>query len=225
MKPRLQTLAPLALFVLVATGCPASDPGPETRDFTMSDSDVAMEWVIVREMELACDAPEMAGGEIDGEATFGELGQLDIVMAAAWDIAAANPDPTQAEYEPTSPDAGGPFAPVLGQADYPYQFAGPPPACASALSADGELQLTADNGDQVVGLVTGGETHRLDVSEPGAGDGIEVFAEIEFDGGTGEFADASGSAVLHLITHAEDPTQPIFTIDEIGVLAGGEITY
>lgn len=226
MKPRLQTLAPLALFVLAATGCPASDPGPETRDFEMSGSDVAMEWVITRDMELACNAPEMAGGEIAGDATFGELGQLDIAMSAAWDIGARIADPAQAEYEATSPYAGGPFAPVLDQDDYPHQFAADPftqpLACDPTVSAEGRLELTAENGDEIVGLVTGGETHRLDVNQEG--DGIEVFAEIDFDGGTGEFADASGSAVLHLITHV-DPAQMQFVIDEIGVLAGGEITY
>lgn len=226
MKPRLQVLAPLALFALLATGCPATDPGPETRDFEMSGSDVAMEWVITRDMELACSAPEMAGGEIAGEATFGELGQLDIAMSAAWDIAAANPDPTQAEYEPTSPYAGGPFAPVLDQDDYPHTFAANPFAqpveCDPTVSAEGQLELTAENGDEIVGLVTGGETHRLDVNQEG--DGIEVFAEIAFDGGTGAFTGASGSAVLHLITHV-DPAQMEFVIDEIGVLPGGEITY
>ena len=70
--------------------------------------------------------------------------------------------------------------------------------------------------------MTGGETHRLDVNMQG--DGIEAFVEIEFEGGTGDFAGARGSAVLHLITHV-DPALMQFVIDEVEVLSGGTIRY
>lgn len=222
MKPKLHTYVPLLVLALVAGGC--SPAGPVTRSFEMSDPDISLEWVITRDHELACGAPEMAGGAIDGEATFGELGLLDLTMSAAWDIGAANPNASEAEYEPESPDAGGPFAPVLGQDEYPYQFQANPftMACEPTVSATGELELSDSDGDQIVGLVTGGETHRLDVATEG--DGIEVFAEIEFDGGTGKFADASGSAVLHLITHF-DAGAGQFVIDEVGVLPDGTIRY
>lgn len=221
---RLQFLVMLAALVLIAAGCQTEDDGAQA--FTLSDPDIDMAWVLTRDHELACGAPEMAGGEIEGSGTFGDLGRLDVAMSAAWDIGAANPDPDQAEYEPQSPDAGGPFAPVLGQSDYPYAFQANPfatneaDACDPTVEATGQLILTTPGGDQLAGNVTGGETHRLDVQQEG--DGIEVFAEIAFDGGTGQFADARGSAVLHLITHF-DFAAGAFVIDEIEVLAGGTV--
>lgn len=224
MLKALKVLVAFTALVLVAAACETSDGDGEPQAFTMSDPDMEMVWVVVREMELACDAPETAGGEIAGTATFGSLGELTVSMSAAWDVGNANPDPTQAEYDPDSPDAAGPFAPVLGQAEYPYEFAANPEtqACEQTVAATGVASFTADNGDELTAEVVGGETHRLDVAEGQEGDGIESFVEIEFAGGTGQFADASGSAVLHVITHL-DPGTAAFVIDEIGVLAGGSI--
>lgn len=223
MTSNLRILAALTAVVVLAAAC--SPAGPTTRAFEMSDADVAMPWVVTAFQEEACGAPRVAGGEIAGSATFGVLGPMELQTSAAWDIAAANPDPDAATYEPTSPDAGGPFAPVLSGADYPYAFAaGPFPsdACDGSEVATGELELTAADGSTISAVVTGGETHRLDVNAQG--DGIESFVEIEFDGGTGTFAGASGSAVLHLVTHV-DPALMQFVIDEAEVLAGGTIRY
>lgn len=224
MNPKLRILVALIAVVLLATACPP--PGPTPRAFEMSDPDVDMQWVITADREEACEAAEVAGGEIAGEAIFGALGRLVVEMSAAWDVGAANPDPNAATYEPDSPHAGGPFAPVLSGGDYPHQFASNPfPAeleCGPSETATGELELTAADGDTITGVVTGGETHRLDVNMQG--DGIETFVEIEFDGGTGTYAGASGSAVLHLITHV-DPTLMQFVIDEIEVLPGGTVRF
>lgn len=215
---------PVAIVVVLAAACQTPGTGPQTRTFTMSDPDVEMAWVLTAQQEEPCGGGEMAGGELSGVATFGALGSLDLAMSAAWDIGQANPDATQSEYEPDSPDAGGPFAPVLGQEDYPHPFQTNPfeDSCEAVVSASGELELLDDDGDELLGLVTGGETHRLDVASEG--DGIETFVEVEFDGGSGKFSDASGSAVLHLITHF-DAGQGQFVIDEIGVLAGGSVQY
>lgn len=223
MNSKLHIVVAMTAIALIATAC--SPAGPVATAFEMSEPDVAMQWVISAFQEQACAAPRVAGGEIAGTATFGALGQLALTMSAAWDIEAANPDPDAASYEPDSPDAGGPFAPVLSGDDYPYPFVASPfpsDVCGPSETATGELELSAGDGDTITGVVTGGETHRLDVNVQG--DGIETFVEIEFNGGTGAFANASGYALLHLITHV-DPSVMQFVIDEVEVLAGGTIRY
>lgn len=223
-KPKLYLFVVLAAFILVVTGCQTT--GPVTAEFEMSAPNIDMTWLVVRDQEVACGAPEVAGGEITGDADFGELGRLDIAMSAAWNVGAANLDPSAATYEPESPHAAGPFAPVLDQDDYPHQFAFNPftQECDPTVSATGELTLTAPDGDRIDALVAGGETHRLDVAQNQEGDGIETFVEIEFDGGTGRFAGASGSAVLHLITHFDFQAGE-FVIDQADVLEGATIRY
>lgn len=224
MKPTLPTLVPLAAFVVAATGCDVSGTdGPQTRSFEMTDPEIALVWALTRDQELACEAPAMAGGEISGEATFVSIGRLALEMSAAWDIGAANPDPDAAEFEPDGP-AGGPFAPVLGQDRYPYQFQSNPftGACDPVVAATGELDLIAEDGDRILGVVTGGETHRLDFLMEG--DGIETFTVIQFDGGTGRFTGATGSFVVHLIVRF-DPAQGRFVTDLAEVLPDGTIRF
>jgi hypothetical protein len=221
MTPRLRTLLPFAALVVLVAGCAVT--GPQTRAFVMSDPALVLDWGIERDAELFCGGEEMAGGAISGQATFGALGVLEITNSAAWDVGAANPDPDEAEFEPVGP-AGGPFAPVLGPDDYPYDFQVNPftLACEQVVSATGEFELTTADGDTIVGEVVGGETHRLDfVNE---GDGIETFAIIEFTGGTGAFAEASGSFVVHTITRF-DYDDLEFVIDLAEVLPGGTIRY
>lgn len=223
MTSKLRIVFALTAAALIATAC--STDGATARAFEMSDADVAMPWVVTAFQEEACGAPRVAGGEIAGSATFGVLGPMDLQMSAAWDIAAANPDPDAATYQPDSPHAGGPFAPVLSGDDYPHAFAAAPfpsDTCDGSEVTTGELELASAAGPTITARVTGGETHRLDVNTQG--DGIEAFVEIEFEGGTGDFAGASGSAVLHLITHV-DPTLMQFVIDEVEILSGGTIRY
>ncbi|MEX2500727.1 MAG: hypothetical protein WD336_00010 [Trueperaceae bacterium] len=191
----------------------------------MSDPEFAMEWVVTGPHEAACTggASEMAGGELSGQGTFADIGVLEVSMSAAWDIAEANPDPSDAEYEPESPDAGGPFTLVLGQDGYPHDFqTDPTGGCGAVVTATGKLVLTDADGDRIRADVTGGETHRLDVAVQG--DGIETFIEIDFTGGDGPYADATGSALLHLITHFDGATGA-FVIDQVEVMSGGTIRY
>ena len=226
MDSKLRALFALVAVALFAAACQTDETdGPTTRTFEMTDPEVAMTWVVTAPMEEACGAPRVAGGEIEGAADFGDLGRLDVVMSAAWDIGEANPNADESAYDPESPHTGGPFAPVLSGDDYPYAFvASPFPSveCGPSETASGELELASAGGDTIAGAVTGGETHRLDVNIEG--DGIETFVEIEFTGGTGAFAGATGSAVLHLITHV-DPAEGQFVIDAVGVLEGGTVTY
>lgn len=221
--PQFPGIAILAL-VLVLTGCKDSGPeAPETRPFQITDHDIALAWVLTRDHELACEAPEMAGGAITGEATFGAIGPFVLEMSVAWDIGARIADPGAAEFEPEGP-AGGPFAPVLGETGHPYEFQANPftGECGAVVSATGELELTAEDGDRIFGVVTGGETHRLDfVAE---GDGIENFTIVRVDGGTGTFHGASGSFVVHVITHFSF-SEGSFVIDLVEILPGGEIRY
>jgi len=225
LSPTIRSAIGFALLALLVAACDVSNEGPQARAFTLSDPDLAMEWVLTGQQEAACTggASEMAGGELSGEGTFGNLGVLAVSMSAAWDIAQANPDPTDAQYEPESPDAGGPFTLVLGQDAYPHDFqADPAGGCGAVVSATGQLVLTDSTGDRILADVTGGETHRLDVAVQG--DGIETFIEVEFAGGDGPYAAATGSALLHLITHFDDGAGT-FVIDEVEVMQGGTIRF
>jgi hypothetical protein len=204
----------------------AAKKGPDSveRPFKLSRSELSLDWGIERDWELACGGDEVAGGESSGFGNFTHLGRTEIHMSAAWDIGARIADPDQAEFTPVSPAAGGPFAPVFGPDDYPYQFEFNPftGLCEQVVAATGVLLLTAANGDEVHGVVTGGETHRLDFIREG--DGIETFAIVSIDGGTGRFADASGSFVVHTITRF-DFDRMEFVIDLAEVLPGGKIAY
>jgi hypothetical protein len=199
-------------------------PGSVDRPFKLSRSELSLDWGIERDWELACGGDEIAGGESSGFGNFTHLGRTEIHMSAAWDIGARIADPTQAEFTPVSPAAAGPFAPVYGSGDYPIQFRFNPftGQCDQSLAATGTMRLTAANGDEVHGVVTGGETHRLDFIQEG--DGIETFAIVSIDGGTGRFAGASGSFVVHTITRF-DFDHMAFVIDLTEVLPGGTISY
>ena len=215
-------LLPFVLLAVVAAAC-APGEGPQTLDFEMTGHDLELVWAITRDQELPCGGAEMAGGALAGNATFAGLGTMDVDFTAAWDIAARVADPTQAEYEPEGP-AGGPFAPVLGTTDYPYDFEYDPftDTCDPVVSATGDVTFTAADGDELLGVVTGGETHRLDFVVEG--DGIETFATVDFAGGTGTFENASGSFTVHTIARF-DVTSMAFVIDLAEVLPGGTLTY
>lgn len=209
---------------------------PVERPFKMNRSNLSLDWGIEGAQEVACqialgaatspeDAEEIAGGEISGSANLTHLGLAEVHLSAAWDVGNLLAEP---EFDPVSPAAGGPAAPVLGPDDYPYTFhVNPfepplPPSCETVVTATGELLLTAANGDELHGSVLGGETHRLDFIQEG--DGVETFAIIEADGGTGRFADATGSFVVHTITRFDFDAQQ-FVIDLAEFLPGGTIVY
>lgn len=211
----------LALLAMIAVACDPS--GPATQPFEMTHQDLELVWAVTRDQELPCNGAEMAGGALAGNATFAELGTMDVEFSAAWDIGARVADPDQAEFEPEGP-AGGPFAPVLGSDEHPYAFQYDPftGTCAPVVSATGDVTFTADDGDELLGVVTGGETHRLDFAAEG--DGIETFATVAFVGGTGRFEGASGSFTVHTIARF-DASAMAFVIDLGEVLPGGTLTY
>lgn len=218
----VRTLLPIVLLAFAAASC-APGGGPTSQAFGMSAPNVELVWAITRDQELPCGGAEMAGGALAGSATFTDLGVMDIDFDAAWDIAAAEPNPDLAEFEPEGP-AGGPFAPVLGPDEHPYAFEYDPftDTCAPVVTATGDVTFTADDGDELRGVVTGGETHRLDFVF--VGDGIETFATVDFAGGTGRFANASGSFTVHTIARF-DATAMAFVMDLVEVLPGGALTY
>ncbi len=190
--------------------------------FKMSRSNLALAWGVQRDQELACGGDEIAGGAIAGNGNFTHLGRSTIEMSSAWEIGNLL-DPGDVQFTPEGP-AGGPVAPVLGPGDYPYDFQFDPftGTCGETVSATGELVLTAANGDQVFGVVVGGETHRLDFIMEG--DGVETFAIIDVDGGTGRFEDATGSFIIHTITRF-DVDAGMFVIDLAELLPDGSIAH
>lgn len=218
----VRKLVPIALLAFAAASCKPGG-GPTSQTFGMTDQNVELNWAITRDQELPCGGAEMAGGDLGGSATFTDLGVMGIEFSAAWDIAAAEPDPDLAEFEPEGP-AGGPFAPVLRPTGHPYTFEYDPftDTCAPVVIATGDVSFTADDGDELHGVVTGGETHRLDFAFEG--DGIETFATVDFAGGTGRFANAVGSFTVHTIAHF-DTTDMVFVMDLVEILPGGTLTY
>lgn len=219
----------LPLLVALAFGCDSNDVTDVTEEpFEMSNSDLSIDWVIVVDEEESCGGNRIAGGEISGHGDFTHLGRSEVNLSSAWNIGDLL-EPGEVQYEPVSPAAAGPVAPVLSE---PYSFnvnpfeSPPPPSdpvCEEdAVTATAEVELTAEDGDQVFGEVVGGETHRLDFEEEG--DGIENFIEISIVGGTGRFEDAEGSFVVHAITRF-DYDAGMFVIDQAEVLSGGRISY
>jgi hypothetical protein len=193
---------------------------PVARPFKMSRSELKLEWGIVAQQEQFCTGNRIAGGSTIGKGNFTHLGLTDIEMSAAWDIDRLISDP---QFVPEGP-AGGPVATVLSGSEYPYHFMFNPftQQCEPAVSATGNLVLTAANGDKLFGKVASGETHRLDFLVEG--DGIENFSVIVVVGGTGKFEGATGSFVIHTISRF-DPVIGGFVIDLAEVLPGGTIAY
>ncbi len=210
-------------FVTVALLASACGPaGPHSRPLAMTSSQLTLDWGVTRDQELGCGGDEIAGGSDSGTATWTDLGTVQVHLTAAWDIGNLL-DPGATQFTPVGP-TGGPVAPVLGQARYPYAFHYDPltDTCADAVTADGILTLTNGAGDTVQGEVTGGETYRLDFQQPG--DGTESFIMIDIVGGTGAFASASGSLVVHDIVQF-DFGSGTFVTNLAEVLPGASITY
>ena len=176
-------------------------------------------WTVTRDDEEACGGGGIAGGLVGGRGNFSHLGQTTVSVSAAWDTRNLL---SSGQHTPIGP-AGGPVAPVLGQASYPYQFHHDPNTgnCAQTVSATGKVVLTAANGDRVFADVVGGETHRLDFII--AGDGIETFTDVSVTGGTGRFEGATGSFTVHLIARLLPTLRFDITLAEI--IPGGTLRY
>jgi hypothetical protein len=210
--------------IICFSSCSSSDPdpGPQTVPIEMLSANLNLDWAITREHEMPCGGDEVGGGAISGMVNFAEIGELLLELSSVWDIA-NQLDPGEVIYEPEGP-AGGPVARVFGKEEYPYNFMFSPftGQCETVVSATGEMTLTAGTGDIIFGMVEGGETHRLDfVME---GDGIETFARIDIEGGTGQFENATGQFTTHTITRFDFDSNS-FVMDLATVLPGGSITY
>ena len=217
----------LALLFLASTFPHTAQAGkhPIVRPLKMTEGSLQLDWAIDRNQESSvCNGEQIAGGHSSGQGNFTHLGRSTIEVSAAWDIGHLL-DPAEAQFVPTGP-AGGPVAPVLptDMYPYPYEFHFNPftGECGPAVTATGEVTLTAANGDKVFGTIMVGETFRLDFMAPG--DGVETFATVTITGGTGRFDGATGSFVTHTITRF-DYDAGRFVIDLAEVLPGGTIAY
>jgi hypothetical protein len=195
-------------------------PGAGVRPIALNHQALTPLWTVSKDQEISCGAPASAGGDVGGKASFTHLGQSWVEVSAAWDV--ANLLTTPAQYQPVGP-AGGPVAPVIGQSGYPHAFSYDPESgtCQQTVAATGKVVLTAANGDRLLGDITGGEAHRLDFLING--DGVETFAAVEVTGGTGRFADATGSFVVHTIARITPTLRFKITLAEI--MPGGTIGF
>lgn len=195
-------------------------PGAQARPLQLNHHALTPVWTVSKDQELGCGAPASAGGDVGGKANFTHLGQSWVEVSAAWDV--ANLLTTPAQYQPVGP-AGGPVAPVIGQSGYPHAFHYDPASgtCQQTVAATGKVVLTAANGDRLHGDITGGEAHRLDFLI--AGDGVETFAAVQVTGGTGRFAQATGSFVVHTIARIQPTLRFAITLAEI--MPGGTLGF
>lgn len=237
MRMQLLVPVPALVCVLATTGCAGDDgsgipgldaeaitavlaPGSQAKPMKLNHHALTPVWTVSKDQELGCGGTAVAGGLVGGKGNFTHLGESSVEVSAAWDV--GNLIQTPARYQPVGP-AGGPVAPVIGQAGYPYDFHYDPQGgtCAQAVSATGKVVLTAANGDRLYGDITGGEAHRLDFILNG--DGVETFAEVGVTGGTGRFASATGSFVVHTIARIQPTLKFAITLAEI--MPGGTIGY
>jgi hypothetical protein len=206
-------IAPEAITALLSKSANA-------RPLALNHHALTLNWGITKSQEQGCGAQAIAGGDLGGNAEFTHLGNSTVSVSAAWDI--GHLITGSARFTPVGP-ASGPVAPILGRNAYPYAFHYDPStsSCKPGHTATGRVTLVAANGDRVTGDITGGETHKLDFLIDG--DGIENFATIDVTGGTGRFADATGSFVVHTIARLQPTLKFAVTFAEI--LPGGTVNY
>jgi hypothetical protein len=161
-------------------------------------------WVVSHFAEQVCNGRLVAGTEVRSSGNLTHLGKSDASASLAWDWAV----PAAGNHTPQGPTTNS-SATILGS--YPYTF------CSDTRVATGEVVLEAANGDEVHGVVSGGEVYELGYDVPG--DGQEQFMEVEFSGGTGRFRSATGSIVIHSIVRFDGS----LALNEI--LPGGTIQY
>jgi len=186
--------------------------GNDARSLTLNHHALALNWGITKSQEEGCGGTAIAGGDLGGSAVFSHLGYSSVSVSAAWDI--GHLITGSARFKPQGP-ASGPVAPVLGQSKYPYNFHYDPAnnKCGAGHVATGKVVLVAANGDQVRGDITGGETHKLDFIVDG--DGVETFATVTVTDGTGRFAGATGSFVVHSIARLQPSLTFAITFAEL----------
>ena len=161
-------------------------------------------WVVSHFAEQLCNGRLVAGTEVKSSGNLTHLGKTAASASLAWDWAV----PAAGDFNPVGPTTNS-SATILGT--YPYTF------CSDTRVATGEVVLEAANGDEVHGVVTGGEVYELGFDVPG--DGQEQFMVVEFSGGTGRFKSASGSIVIHSQVRFDGS----LSLNEI--LPGGTIQY
>lgn len=194
--------------------------GAQARPVTLNHQALVPLWTVTKDQELACGAGAIAGAQVAGKGRFSHLGESAVDVSAAWNIGSLIQTP--ARYHPVGP-ASGPVAPVIGQSGYPYAFHHDPlgGGCAQTVVATGKVVLTAANGDRLFGDITGGEVHKLHFLVDG--DGVEPFVEVAVTGGTGRFAGATGSFVVHTVARMQPTLRFVITLAEI--LPGGTLGY
>ena len=160
-------------------------------------------WVVSHFFERTCNGI-VAGAEVKSRGNVSHLGLTEVTASAAWDWA----DRPAGGYLPEGPTTG-PSATIVSGA---YEF------CSQPVTATGRVTLAAANGDVLYGFVAGGEVYELGFAV--AGDGQEQFMEVEVEGGTGRFANATGHFVIHSIFNLVD-----MKIVQSGIMPGGGISY
>jgi len=161
-------------------------------------------WFVSHFTERMCNSTLLAGAELHSEGIVNHLGRTDATASAAWDWA----DKASGKYEPQGPETNS-SATILGS--YPYAF------CSRSRIATGEVLLVAANGDELRGVVAGGEVYELGYRTPG--DGQEQFLEVEITGGSGRFASANGFFVIHSIAKFDR------SLASCEILPGGSIRF
>ncbi len=211
MRTRIVRTALLAMGVAVLM-VPAAAFAKPLKGQTL---DAAVLWGVSHFAELACTdgASSVAGAASVASGHFSHLGDIATYIDAAWDwdVSAAG------NFSPVGPDTG-PSATVLPTGSLPHTFAFDPFAgsCGTTVTATGQVTIIGANGDLLFGQVTGGEVYELDfdVDTPPPGDGQESFITVDITGGTGRFANASGSFVSHTIFRLF-PGLPVVVSNEI----------
>ncbi len=176
-----------------------------TRPLRGPFTDIEFSWFVNHFAEAGCGGGLVAGAEARATGHVTALGRIDAVASAAWDwsVSAAG------VYTPTGPGTGT-SATVMTM--YPHAF------CSVPVLATGSPVLTQVNGDEVHGVVSGGEVYELGFNVPG--DGQEQFIEVTIVGGTGRFENATGFFVIHAVVDIA-AGEPLV----IEIMPGGEIRY
>lgn len=163
-------------------------------------------WFVSHLAEQACDG-HVAGAEVQSTGNVSHLGLTTVTASAAWDWSVS----PAGNYAPVGPTTG-PSATMMH--DYPHGF------CSAQQTATGEVVMIAANGDELHGVVTGGEVYELGFDV--AGDGQEQFIVVSVAGGTGRFHDAQGGFVLHLMARFDLLE---FQVLRSEILPGGWLQY